>query len=201
MHLLLTVTPRTLGIWSISNDRVCVCRSLCLRVSNSKYTSPCHRAHLSITFVTDPPTYSRWLKLCHKNKLLLDMVAESRQALSRVEPAEDPQDSAVAADMLSSQQQSGQEMADVIQQVRNELKETLSGRLDMLNSIAAAIQRVATNPAPKPYRISDFIPSWEGSNENGEFRHLTSDLHGLTKESQCWSALRVQTRSTTAHFR
>ena len=50
-------------------------------------------------------------------------------------------------------------MADVIQQVRNELDETVNGRIDMSNGIATALQRVSANPsASKPYRISDVIP-------------------------------------------
>ena len=70
--------PRREWRFGASRKTVSVCVGLCVCVSNSKYTSPFHRAHLSITLVTDPPTYSRWLKLCHKNKLLLDMVAERR---------------------------------------------------------------------------------------------------------------------------
>ena len=70
------------------------------------------------------------------------------------------------------QQQLRQEMADVIQQLRVEVNETVSGRIDKLNSINA----VSAKPlGSKPYRISDFIPRhWEGSNEKGS---IMSDLH------------------------
>ena len=65
------------------------------------------------------------------------------------------------------QQQLRQEMTDVIQQL--EMNETVSGRMDMLNSINAALQNVsAKSIASKPYRISDLIPrNWEGSNDKG----------------------------------
>ena len=70
-------------------------------------------------------------------------------------------------------------MADVIQQLRAEVNEAISGRLDMMNSISAALQRVTAKSAEsKPYRISDLIPrTWEGGNERGEFRRFMSDLH------------------------
>ena len=70
-------------------------------------------------------------------------------------------------------------MADVIQQLRMEMNETVNGRMDMLNSISTAMQNVSmkTNDS-KPYRISDLIPkNWEGNNEKGEFRSFMSDLH------------------------
>ena len=83
------------------------------------------------------------------------------------------------ADFAAFQQQLRQEMADVIQQVRVEVDETISGRMDMLKSINTALQNVSARPAEsKPYRISDLTPrNWEGSNEKGEFRSFMSDLH------------------------
>ena len=77
------------------------------------------------------------------------------------------------------QQQLRQEVADVIQQLRAEVNEAISGRVDMLNSINTVFQNVSARPAEsKPYRISDLIPrNWEGSNEKGEFRSFMSDLH------------------------
>ena len=57
---------------------------------------------------------------------------------------------------------------DVTQQLRAEMNEAISGRMDMMNSTALS----------KPYRISDLIPrNWEGSSEKGEFRSFMSDLH------------------------
>ena len=81
------------------------------------------------------------------------------------------------ADFAAFQQQLRQKVADVIQQMRVEVNETTSGRMDMLNSINAALQNVSARPAEsKPYQISDLIPrNREGSNEKGEFR--MSDLH------------------------
>ena len=68
-----------------------------------------------------------------------------------------------------------QEVADVIQQLRAEVNDAISGRMD----INTALQNVSARPAEsKPYRISDLIPrNWEGSNEKGEFRSFMSDLH------------------------
>ena len=61
-------------------------------------------------------------------------------------------------------------MADVMQQLRAEVNESISGRMDMLNSINTAPQ--------KQYRISDFLPrNWERRQRKGEIRSLMSDLH------------------------
>ena len=67
----------------------------------------------------------------------------------------------------------------MIQQLRAEVCEATSGRMDMFNSVNTALQNVSARPAEaKPYRISDLIPrNWEGSNEKGEFRSFMSDLH------------------------
>ena len=76
-------------------------------------------------------------------------------------------------------QQLKQEVTDVMQQLRAEMNDTISGRMDMLNSINTALQNVSARPAEnKPYRISDLIPrNWEGNNEKGEFKFFMSDLH------------------------
>ena len=83
------------------------------------------------------------------------------------------------ADFATFQQQLRQEVADVIQQLRAEMNEAISGRMDMMNTISTALQKVSAKPAEsEPYRISDFIPrNWKGSNETGEFRSFMSDLH------------------------
>ena len=86
-----------------------------------------------------------------------------------------------AAGMVNVQQQRRQEKS----KGRNELNETVNGRLDMLDGIALALQRVTANPVPKPYWSSDLIPrKGEGSNDKGEFRHFMSDLHLWV---QAWS--------------
>ena len=73
------------------------------------------------------------------------------------------------ADFATFQQQLRKEVADVIHQLRAEVNEAISGRMDMLNSIYTAFHNVSVRPAEsKPYRISEFIPrNWEGSNEKG----------------------------------
>ena len=49
---------------------------------------------------------------------------------------------------------------------------TVGGRIDILNSINPALQKVSAKPSvSEPYRISDLIPrTWEGINDKGEFR-------------------------------
>ena len=81
--------------------------------------------------------------------------------------------------MVTFQQQPRQEMADVIQQLRTGMNETVNGRMDMMSSKNTAQQNVSAKPAAsKSCRISDFIPrNWEGGNDKGKFRHFISDLH------------------------
>ena len=73
-----------------------------------------------------------------------------------------------------------------LRQLREEVNEAISGRMDMMNSISAALQRMTAKPAEsKPYRIIDFITrNWEGGNEKGELRSFMSDLHSWM---QTWS--------------
>ena len=95
-------------------------------------------------------------------------------------------DMVTTADFAVFQQQLRQEMTDVIQQLRTEMNETVNGRMDMLNSINTARQNVSMKTTHfKPYLITYLIPrNWEGSNEEGEFRSFTSDLHVWM---QAWS--------------
>ena len=51
------------------------------------------------------------------------------------------------ADLVTLQQQLRQEVADVIQQLRAEVNEAISGRMDMMNSISAVFQRMTAKPA------------------------------------------------------
>ena len=83
------------------------------------------------------------------------------------------------ADFATFQQQLRPEVADVIQQLRAEVNEAISGRMDISNGINTALQNISARPAEsKQYRISDLIPrNWEGSSEKGEFSSFTSDLH------------------------
>ena len=106
------------------------------------------------------------------------------------------------ADFAAFQQQVRQEVADVIQQLRAEVSEIISSRMNMMNSISAALQRVSARSTEcKPYRISDLIPrNWECNNEKEEFRSFMSDLHGCkrgqTKENRCllwWEVLKSLT--------
>ena len=98
-------------------------------------------------------------------------------------------DMVTPADLVTLQQQLRQEVADVIQQLTAEVNDSISaicGRMDMMNSISAALQPMTAKPAEsKSYRISDLIPrNWEGGNEKGELRSFMSDLHVWM---QAWS--------------
>ena len=107
------------------------------------------------------------------------------------------------ADLVTFPHQLRQVVADVIQQLRAEMSETISSRMDMMGSIRAALQRVsAKSTESKAYRISDLIPrNWEGSNEKGEFRSFMSTCscgckHGQAKESRCLPWLKALKSST-----
>ena len=84
------------------------------------------------------------------------------------------------ADLVSLQQQFRQELADAVVQIRNEMRNEVNGRLDLLNSMTTAILNIATasSNGTRPHKISDLIPkNWEGSNEKDDFRNFMSDLH------------------------
>ena len=68
------------------------------------------------------------------------------------------------ADFAAFQQQLRQAVTGVMQQLRAEVNDAISGRMDMLNSINTALENVSARPAEnKPYGISDIIPrNWEG---------------------------------------
>ena len=87
-------------------------------------------------------------------------------------------------------QQLRQAMADVVQQFRNGLNETVNGRVDMLNGIATALQSVSAKPAAsQPYRISWRISTCQSCTWGGK--------RGLMKR-RCVSAMRAPTSSTAA---
>ena len=90
------------------------------------------------------------------------------------------------ADFAAFQQQLRREVTAVMQQLRVEVNDTISGRMDMLKSINTALQSVSARPAQnKPCRISDLLPrNWETSfHEIGkatmkkESSGALSDLH------------------------
>ena len=132
-------------------------------------TPPMHSPHLTSALVTDTPTHSRWLKLRHKTDFHLTWqrsAAERCREWSRQRALKIPQQQHQHPQHRHGhrsrhgqfQQQLKQEKTDVIQKLRTELSETVNGRLDMMNSISIAMQRVTANPVPKPYSISGLIP-------------------------------------------
>ena len=109
-------------------------------------------------------------------------------------------DMVIPADFATYQQQLRQEVADVIQQLRAEVNDATSGRMDMMNSISTALQKVSAKPAEsKTYRISDLIPgNWEGSSEreSSEASCRTCSCgckRGQIKENRCLSGSRAST--------
>ena len=111
------------------------------------------------------------------------------------------------AEFAVFQQQLRQEVAVVIQQLRAEVNESISGRMDMLNSISTSLQNVSAKPTDsKPFRISDLLPrNWKCSNEKGKFRSFMSDLHlwmqaWSNQGEKCMSVLRAPTGSTAARL-
>ena len=52
-------------------------------------------------------------------------------------------DMVTPADFAAFQQQLRQEVTDVMQQLRAEVNDTISGRMDMLNSVNTALQNVS----------------------------------------------------------
>ena len=82
---------------------------------------------------------------------------------------------ATTADLMTLHQQIRQEMADSLQRVREEMHTAINGRLDAINSMSSALQRLSAGPAEtaKPYRISDLIPKcWDGSHDKGQFENF-----------------------------
>ena len=86
-------------------------------------------------------------------------------------------DMVTTTDLAAFQQRLRQATTDVIQHLRIEVNETVSGRIKQVEQ--HQLPKVSANPIEsKPYRISNLIPrSWEGSNDQGKFRNFMSDLH------------------------
>ena len=85
-------------------------------------------------------------------------------AAATAAPAEQRADMVTPSDFAAFQQQLRQEDTDVMQQWSAEVNDTISGRMDSINT---ALQNVSARPAEtKLHRISDIIPrNWEGNNE------------------------------------
>ena len=138
-------------------------------------TSACHRCTNAFALAQVAP----------QNRIAFVMVSERRQATPRVETLESPR--AQAQDRGSSSSSNSRRIVDGHghrsifysipaaietgndQQLKVKVNETVSGRMNMLNSINAALQNMSAKPtASMPYRISDLIPrNWEGSNDKG----------------------------------
>ena len=169
---------------------VCVCVCLCVSVRQVMHrlvtvalvhTCFCcsQTGHAQLITL---PTHSCWLKSCPKRQLHWTWQRSVVHPNNSVEKYNT---------CSSGSRVSSADIADVIQQLRAEVNEVISGRMDMMNSMSAALQRVTTKSVEsKPYRISDLIPrNWEGSNEQGDFRGFMSCTHGCKlfqiKENRC----------------
>ena len=127
-------------------------------------TSLLHRARLFTALVTDAPTQSRWIKSCHQTVLHSTLWRSAdkphhewnRSYAFGIHRQKQRQRQHI---VNRFQQQLCSEVEEIMQQVRAELAETVSGRIDMLNSINNALQNASVKPAlTMPYRISDLIP-------------------------------------------
>ena len=72
--------------------------------------------------------------------------------------------------------------------------ETINGRLDMLNGIATALQKVTENPAPKLSRVSDLIPRNPSRRGHSDyfvcfFKLGASSKHSHSKPSSTMSSV------------
>ena len=127
--------------------------------STYQSTSTCHRCTNAFALAQD----------CHKTELHLTW---KRGAL-RVSKFRGSSSSKVCTGMVTTTgsvtlwQQLRLEVVHIIQQVRTELHETVSGMIDMLNSTNTALRNVTVKPAPeKPYRIRDLIQGkWRAAME------------------------------------
>ena len=100
--------------------------------------------------------------------------------------AEDQADMVTTADLVTLQQQLRQEVADVIQQLIAEVNEAISGRMDMMNSINAALPRVTAKSAEsKPYRIS-VKRGGKGQEKGGKGENRTCWTCGKTGHIAAW---------------
>ena len=90
------------------------------------------------------------------------------------------------ADFATFQQQLRQEVADVIQQLRAEVNEAISGRMNMLNSINTAFQNGSARPEEsKPYRTSD--TSFRETGKAATKRESSGASFDLYLWMQAWS--------------
>ena len=114
-----------------------------------------------------------------------------------------------AADIAAFQQQLRQEVTDVLEQLRAKVNDTISGRMDMLNSINRALQNVSAGPAEnKPNRSSDLIArNRKGNNEKKECSGALCQTctcgckHGQIKERRCLPSSKAPTSWTTTRLR
>ena len=81
-------------------------------------------------------------------------------AVAATDPTDLRTSMVTTADLATFQHQMRLEVADVTQQLRVEMTGTINSRFDTLSSISTALQNAAAKPVdPRPYRISDLIPS------------------------------------------
>ena len=136
---------------------------LCLVGFSIAFLPPCHNAYLATTCHRSTNAFAV-AQVAPQSRLPLDVAAEGRKALSRVEPAEDFQDLAVPA---ATSTNAGMSVFS-----NSWDRKWPIGRFER-----PVLHRIQANPAPKPHRISDLIPrNWEGSIDKRKFRHVMSDV-------------------------
>ena len=112
------------------------------------------------------------------------------------------------ADLATFKQQIRQEMTDVIQQLRAEVNESINGRMDMLNSINAALQMCQQDQQNPSHigSVTSFFPETGNAATKKESSGDSCQIctcgckHGQTKERECLSVLRVAISLTTTRL-
>ena len=122
-------------------------------------------------------------------------------------PAELRTDMVATPDFTALQQQFRQDMTDVIQQLRVEVNETVTGRKDMLNSTNTALQKISAKQRRPSHTesVTFFQETSKAATTEDNFdsscRTCTCGCkRGQTKEKHCLSALRAPTSLTTARL-
>ena len=122
-------------------------------------TSLLHRARLFAALVTDAPTQSRWLKSYHQTVLHTTLwrsldkpLYEWNRSYSFGCPRQQQRQRQHIVNRF--QQQLSSEVEEIMQQVRAEMAETVSGRIDMLSSVNTALRNASVKPLSQSHTES-----------------------------------------------
>ena len=115
-----------------------------------------------------------------------------------------------STDLATFKEQIRQEMTDVIQQLKAEVNESINGRMDMLNSINAALQMCQQDQQNPSHigSVTSFFPETGNAATKKESSEDSCQIctcgckHGQTKERKCLSVLRlaISLKTTRLHL-